>query len=450
MNIQEIREQRAAVIANMRALENTAEREDRDLSDDELRRFDEGKAKLATFDKRLERAELLAAAERSMDVDRNSPRAGHDGTFEEACRSFQVTRAIAAMIAPGEVDGGREFELSAEIARRSGRKPTGLYVPHEVFLERRDVLTSGSGGNLVPTQHRADLFVDRLRASLQVQALGATVLNGLVGDQDIPRLTGSATGYWVAEHGAITESNHTFDTVSLSPQTVGAEVEYSRRMLINAVPAVEALVRGDLANVLATEIDAKAIAGDGTGNTPTGVLNTSGVTWVALGTNGDNMTYERALEVISTVSSDNALGGSLGWLTHPKLVKVMRHTPRIFGATDTTPATAFTPSDNPSFVMNSPDDLAGYTLRQSTQVPINLTKGTGTDLSAAIFGNWSDLLIGYWSAVDILVNPYHSDVYSKGGVKINALQDVDIAVRHPESFSGVKDALLTPYVWAIP
>ena len=55
-------------------------------------------------------------------------------------------------------------------------------------------------------------------------------------------------------------------------------------------------------------------------------------------------------------------------------------------------------------------------------------------LTFVIYGNWSDLLVGYWSSVDVLVNPFHADVYSKGSVKINALQDVDIAVRHPESF----------------
>jgi len=426
MNIQAIREQRSTAVKEMRAITELAGKETRDLSGDESTKFDALRGQLTSLDSQLERAQVIADAERSMAADTNQPQRGNDGDFETACRNFSVTKAIAQQLAPSEVDAGRELEISQELARRSGASPAGILVPHEVFLEKRDVLTSGSGGNLVPEQHRADLMIDRLRASLQVQGLGATVLTGLVGNQDIPRLTGSASAYWVAEHGAVTESDHTFDSVSMAPKTVGAEVEYSRRMLINAVPAVEQLVRSDLANVLATAIDDAAINADGTGNKPTGILNTAGIGSVSLGTNGGAPTWEKVLDVIAELSTDNALMGKLGWLTNPDAVKKMRGTVRV-ASTDS------------QFLMSTPTELAGYALAQSTQVPNDGTKGTGTALSTMLFGNWSDLLIGYWSAVDILVNPYHTDVYSKGGVKINALQDCDIAVRHAESFAAITD-----------
>lgn len=422
MNIQAIREQRSTVVTEMRALTQMAEQESRDLTDEESGKFDGLRGQLTSLDSKLERAQVIADAERSMAIDPDQPRRGNDGDFDTACRNFSVTKAIAQQLAPSEVDAGRELEISQELARRSGSSPSGILVPHQVFLEKRDVLTSGSGGSLVPEQHRADLMIDRLRASLQVQGLGATMLNGLVGTQDIPRLTGSATGYWVAEHGAVTGSDHTYDDVNLAPKTVGAEVEYSRRMLINAVPSVEQLVRSDLANVLATAIDHAAINADGTGNTPNGILNTSGINSVTF---GGAPSWDKVLEFISLVGADNALMGSLGWLTNPHAVKTLRSTVKV-ASTDSV------------MLMESAADLAGYPLRQSTNVPGDPTSSPLVD-STVIFGNWSDLLIGYWSSVDILVNPYHSDVYSKGGVKINALQDCDIAVRHPESFAAATD-----------
>ncbi len=424
MNIQTIRERRGNLVAEMRSLTDTAANEDRDLNDTEQAEFEELRGRLGSLDKQLERAEVIAEAERSMKG--TALRAGHDGSFEDACRNFSVTRAIAAQLEPRSVDAGREFEISAEIAQRSGRKPAGFFVPHDVFLEKRAATTTTQGAEMVPTQHRADLMIDRLRASLQVEQLGATVLSGLIGDQSIPRLTQSATAYWVAEHGDVTESNHDFDSVTLSPTTVGAMVQYSRRMLINAVPAVESLVRRDLANVLATEIDNQAINGDGTGNVPTGIRSVSGTTPISHGTNGGAPTWAKVLEFIASMQNDNALMGSLGWLTSPNVVKKLRDTVRV-ASTDS------------RFIMEEPGNLAGYALRQSTHVPDNLTKGTGTNLSALIFGNWADLLIGYWSAVDILVNPYHTDVYAKGGVLINALQDCDVQVRHPESFAVADD-----------
>ncbi len=59
--------------------------------------------------------------------------------------------------------------------------------------------------------------------------------------------------------------------------------------------------------------------------------------------------------------------------------------------------------------------------------------------SAIFFGNFADLIIGMWGGLDILVDPY---TYSKsGGLLIRALQDIDIGVRHAESFAAMLDAL---------
>jgi hypothetical protein len=76
---------------------------------------------------------------------------------------------------------------------------------------------------------------------------------------------------------------------------------------------------------------------------------------------------------------------------------------------------------------------------QITGDPTSSPLVTGT----LIFADWSSLLVGYWSGVDVLVNPYADSVYSKGGVLINAFQDVDVAVRHAESFCASTDMDLT-------
>ena len=51
-----------------------------------------------------------------------------------------------------------------------------------------------------------------------------------------------------------------------------------------------------------------------------------------------------------------------------------------------------------------------------------------------IYGEWASLYLGYWSGIVLLVNPYHADVASKGGVLLHAFLDADVAVRHPEGF----------------
>jgi len=69
-------------------------------------------------------------------------------------------------------------------------------------------------------------------------------------------------------------------------------------------------------------------------------------------------------------------------------------------------------------------------------VPKNLTKGTGTNLSAALFGVWEELIIGEWGALNVQVDPYTAGI---GNIKISVLQFVDLGVRHAQSFAAITD-----------
>lgn len=435
MKLHELLEARAAAVAEMRALADKAETEKRDLTADEDKSFTDLKAKIADLDKKIGRAQTLAEAERSAPAIVHGN--GRDGAYETRAREFSIVKCIRstlpANMGGGGVDIGFEREISQEVARRTGRQYEGFAVPDEIFLtERRTLLVGSSAADLVPNTHRADLFIDRLRDALAIARLGGTYLDGLVGTPiDIPRQTGSSTAQWVAEDGSLTETDATFDDVNLSPKSVGAMTSYSRRTLLNSSPAIEQIIRNDLAAVIANAIDAKAIAGDGTGNTPTGILSTAGIGDVPLGTNGAAPTWVGVLGLIAELELDNASMGSLGFLTNPKAVKKMRSTQKV-AATDSV------------MIQEAPDSLAGYRLASTNAVPSNLVKGSsGAVCSALIFGNFADLLIASWSGVDILANPYETTAYAKGRVMIRAMKDVDVAVRHAESFSATKDMLTT-------
>jgi hypothetical protein len=86
--------------------------------------------------------------------------------------------------------------------------------------------------------------------------------------------------------------------------------------------------------------------------------------------------------------------------------------------------------------MDGPNDLLGYPALSTTSLPDSLGSPAP---GSAIFGNWADLLIGYWSGIDILANPYGSTQYAKGNVQVRALLTADVAVRHIESFAAAID-----------
>jgi HK97 family phage major capsid protein len=88
---------------------------------------------------------------------------------------------------------------------------------------------------------------------------------------------------------------------------------------------------------------------------------------------------------------------------------------------------------------------AGRMLRMpvhlSQNAPSNLTKGSGTALSAMIFGNWSDALLGEWGILDILVDPY--TLSNTGAIRIRALMTVDFNLRYASAFAALKDIVTT-------
>ena len=177
---------------------------------------------------------------------------------------------------------------------------------------------------------------------------------------------------------------------------------------------------------MALELDRACINGSGAANQPTGILNTAGIGSVAGGTNGLAPTYANIVDLESAVSNANAAIGNLGYLTNAKVRGQLKQT-EIFAGTSGSPVW-------------SGQEVNGYNGYVSNQVPSNLTKGSASGIcSAIIYGNFADVLIGMWGGLDLQVNPYALD--TSGGVRVTAFQDCDVAVRHPESFAAMLDAL---------
>lgn len=349
------------------------------------------------------------------------------GLSKTELKGFSIVRAITALSTGNWKEAGLEMEASRAVAKMLGRDPQGVYIPYDALKRDLNVTTSTAGGNTVQTDLMADNFIDLLRNAMIVNQLGARNLTGLVGNIAIPRQTSGASSYWVAESGAPTESQQAFDQVTMTPKTVGAFTDISRKLLLQSSLDVESFVRRDLATVLALAIDLAAINGSGSGNEPRGIMNISGIGDVAGGTNGLAPTWGNIIELESDVSVANADVGNLGYLTNAKVRGKLKGTSKVSGQN--------------GFIWENGDlPLNGYRAAVSNQVPSNLTKGTSSGVcSGIIFGNWADLIIGMWGALDLTTDIYTGS--TSGTVRVVALQDVDIAVRHPESFSVMKDAL---------
>jgi HK97 family phage major capsid protein len=414
----QLKENRASRIDALKAIASRAETERRDLSETEQREFDAGRVELDRLDREVRNAEFLAEADRRADAE---PITGGRDSLQDLESRYRVGKALAEFADSGRLTGA-EGEFQAE--HRTGRAGA-ITMPTSLFLGSRetraittDAPAGGPGGMLVGTTMGA--MSDRLRPALAVESMGATVISGLTSGLELPKLKSSGTAGWIAEHTNANRTDPTFAKTQMGPKTVAAEYEMSRKMMIQAA-ALESILRADIGWLLAQAVDGASIKGGGA-NEPTGILSTVGVTTVALGTNGGPLALDAIADLIGAIDDANAT--ATGFLTNSKVkraaMKLKDAQQRPYGV--------------PAVFANSPVTF-------SNQVPSNLTKGTGTNLSAILYGNWSDLVIGYWSSVDILLNPYHGDVASKGGALLHAFLDADIALRNGESFAAIKDVV---------
>ena len=357
------------------------------------------------------------------------PRPKELGLSKKEKQSYSLLNALGHIQKGNWNQLGLEREASDAIANRLGKQPRGIYIPTEIGWGQRD-MTVGSntaGGFMKGTDHLAGSFVDALRAKSIIFDLGARRISGLNGDVQIPALNAKTTAYWVAENGAPTEGAPTVRQITMSPKTVGAYVDLSRKLMIQSDPSAEEIFRSDMVQQIATAIDTVSINGGGS-NEPTGILQTSGIGSVAMGDNGLAPTWASVVNLIKEVAIDNAEQGSRAFITTPQAAAKLRSVAKV-ASTDS------------KMILDDKSELFGYKVIATNLVPSNLTKGTGSSLSAMIFGNFNDLVVGEWGSLDVIFDPYTNS--STGAMRVTAFMDVDVAVRHAESFAAIQDLVTT-------
>jgi len=348
---------------------------------------------------------VTTIAEQSASVRDDSP-VSELGLTDTETRQFSLMNAIRASVSGDWKDAEFERECSLEISDKLGRDARGFFVPMEV---QQRVMNATTGAAVIGTDHLAGSFIENLRASSVVGAAGATILPGLVGNVDIPKQTGSATFGWLADDANATLSDATLGSVSLTPKTIGGAVAMSRRLLKQSSPAIEQLIQNDLAIGAALAIDLAALEGSGAAGQPTGITNTVGVNTqaiaAALGTGYP--TWDELVGFESAIAANEALMGALNIVTTSAIRGGMKTTPKDAGSG--------------LFLMEG-GQANGYNVSISNQLTAN----------RIIMGNFNDVLIGMWGVLDIM--PDTAAKAAAGGLVLRAFQDVDIAVRHAQSF----------------
>lgn len=341
--------------------------------------------------------------------------------LEDEKKKFSLLVAIKG-IATGEWGDGYERDVMKEYRQKAMSTGTG-----------------SAGGYLVPPQAITDI-IEMLRAETVVIQSGATIMDGLISSPvEIPSQTGGATAYWVAENSAITASDLTVGQITMTPHQVAALVKLSARLVNISNPGAEGLVRNDIALALAEAIDIAALRGSGVSNQPTGIVNYSGVLDLNLGASGKQANFIDMDKLAGLLEDENALRGNLGYIMHPKAKRLLRQERIANYSTQTDGSYVLLPMGDEDL-----SRIMAYPFKTTTQIPTNLTKGSGTNLTEIYFGNWREMLIAMWGGLMIESSSVAGDntggAFSSNQVWIRAIQEMDIQLRHAASFAFTNEA----------
>lgn len=338
-------------------------------------------------------------------------RGGEIGMSDKDVKQFSFMRAIRHLANPSDpaLRKAAAFELECSRVAQDAydKEAKGILVPADVLGRAFSSTTPGSGpgSNIIATELQSASFIELLRNKSFALQRGRK-LAGLVGNVDIPRQKSANTTYWVGEGSAPTGGEMGTDKINLSPKTLGAFSDITRKMLLQSSPDAEALTRDDLLAAMALEVDRAAIYGSGSSNQPRGVklyAGINGVDFVAA-----NPTYAELVAMETAISSDNADVANMAYVGNAAFRGYCKTTLKSAGVS--------------GYLWEPGNTINGYECAITNQCI------TGD----VFFGNWNELLIAMWSGIDLTVDPYA--LATSGGVRVIAFQDVDFNLRHVDSF----------------
>jgi HK97 family phage major capsid protein len=324
-----------------------------------------------------------------------------------------------------------ELDVARAAQAKHSRSANGVLIPWEVLGSNRAaetpgqvVGTFGDGGALVGTDRLDAQFIDLIRNRSAFLNSGLTMLSGLEGNVEIPKKLSSSQYYFVGENAEVANSKLTFGLVNMIPRTIGVRVPISRRMMIQSSPDVENLVRIDMAESVALGMDYTIGYGTGSNGQPRGIIETTGIGGVTFaggtakdfpaslgggsslncGDWGDYVDLETELAI------DNLDAGSMRYVGNSVVRGALKQTLRAASA-------------GSDYIMTDAGTVNGYQFTVSNQMQQN----------DVLFGNFADCVVGMWSGLDVVVDPYTQS--ASGQVILTVHQDFDVAVRRPQSFA---------------
>ena len=252
--------------------------------------------------------------------------------------------------------------------RNAGLSVNGqLQIPSE---SRAAVTVTAEGEDVVVTDFAN--ILEPLRTKNVLAESGAHLLTGLVGDLQIPAM-GAENVNWEGETDSCQDGASTFTNVKLTPHRLSAYIDISKQFLVQDSLGAEALIRRDLVNAIQSKLEATIFSADAAdGSKPAGIFN---------GVSPTKVTDFKGLCTLESDVEDANFYAPSKYIVSPKAKAAMR---------------AMAKSTKSTQLVMEGDNIDG--------TPVLSTGHMAKDTFA--YGDWSQLYVGQWGAIDLTVDPY--------------------------------------------
>ena len=285
-------------------------------------------------------------------------------------KNFSILRAIRSIAENKPLDP----EVQAVVdAGKSEMRNAGLSVNGQLQIpsESRAAVTVTAEGEDVVVTDFANIL-EPLRTKNVLAESGAHLLTGLVGDLQIPAM-GAENVNWEGETDPAQDGASTFTNVKLTPHRLSAYIDISKQFLVQDSLGAEALIRRDLVNAIQSKLEATIFSTDAAdGSKPAGIFN---------GKVATKVTDFKGLCTLESDVEDANFYAPSKYIVSPKAKAAMR---------------AMAKSTKSTQLVLEGDNIDG--------VPVLSTGHMAKDTFA--YGDWSQLYVGQWGAIDLTVDPY--------------------------------------------
>lgn len=325
-----------------------------------------------------------------------------DSNIRNMEKKFSLLKTVRSVANNKPLDEATNalIEQGQREMRKSGLSAQGQLV---LPTEERAVKSVTADGEAVVATDVFDILTP-LRAKNVLAQAGATIYSNLTSDVKIPVMSKSNVTF-EAENGDAKDGAGTFSYLKLTPHRLTAYIDISKELLAQDSVDVENAIRTDLVNAINSKIE-EAFLSDFSGST----VQPKGVFAVVKPDSAVTADFATLVKKEADVEDANIINEPVYILSNKAKAKLR----------------AMSKGTKSTELVYENGEVDGTKAFNTSNVPN----------ANYLFGDMSSLVIGTWSGVDLVVDPYTQA--AKGAVRLVVNMYVDFGVARPETLVAGK------------